>query len=131
MRVPGDVSPKEPRAGVSGVPSHRYTRRQQRVRLTVNDHILQGWVWGALTLSRAQDLAIHPVFPHHERVMAIVVHIPLGLRHSGITKTCERLGSVLQRSSAGALLGVSHIVLGSSQPSSPWAYQREQTGGDR
>jgi hypothetical protein len=49
--------------------------------------------------------------------MAIVVHIPLGLCHSDITKTCERLGSVLQRLLSGsAAVGVSHIVMARLSP---------------
>src|SRR4030095_11985073 len=85
--------------------------------LTVNDHILQGCRSCELALSRAQDLAIHPVFTHHERVTAIVVHMPLGLRHSDITKACKLLSSVLQRLLGGsAAVGVLHIVMARLSP---------------
>jgi len=49
--------------------------------------------------------------------MAIVVHIPRGLCHSDIAKTCERLSSVLQRHrSAPAAVDVSHSVLARLSP---------------
>lgn len=54
--------------------------------------------------------------------MAILVQIPLGLRHSNITKACERLGSVLQRLLSGSTaVGVSHIVMASGAACSPCA----------
>ena len=94
MRVPGDVKPKEPRCWRLVCTRPTDIPGANEGTLTVNDQILQGCRSCELTLSRAQALAIHPVFPHHERVMAIVVHA-LGLCHSNITKPCERLGSVL------------------------------------
>jgi hypothetical protein len=49
--------------------------------------------------------------------MAIVVHIPRGLCHSDIMKTCERLSSVLQRLRSGsAAVGVAPIVLARLSP---------------
>jgi hypothetical protein len=43
--------------------------------------------------------------------MAIVVHLPLGLCHSDITKPGERLGRVLRRRRSGsAAVGVSQSV---------------------
>jgi len=52
--------------------------------------------------------------------MAILVPIPFGLRHSDITKACERVGSVLQRLLGGsAAVGVSHIVMASGAACSP------------
>src|SRR5947209_5313796 len=52
--------------------------------------------------------------------MAILVPIPFGLRHSDITKACERVGSVLQRLLGGSAAGgVSHIVMASGAACSP------------
>jgi hypothetical protein len=49
--------------------------------------------------------------------MAIVVHIPLSLCHSDITKPGERLGRVLQRRRSGsAAVGVAPIVLARLSP---------------
>src|SRR4030095_9585568 len=117
MRVHGDVSPKEQRYWRLGCTRPTDIPDANEGTLTVNDQILQGCRSCELTWSRAQDLAIDPVFTHHERVTAIVVHIPLGLRHSDITKTCQLLSSVLQRLlGESAAVGVLHIVMARLSP---------------
>ena len=67
--------------------------------------------WGAG--GRFAEVEVPQPGPHDVLVKMAAV----GLCHSDITKTCERLGSVLQRLLSGsAAVGVSHIVMARLSP---------------